>query len=82
MAMAAQTRRLIVGISVILLPLHHPVHLAEDVTRLDLISKGRVILGVGIGYVVALLYAWSEGKQIIGIERLEASISASSHLRI
>lgn len=49
-AVAAQTRRLHVGTSVILLPLHHPVRVAEDVTTLDLVSKGRVILGVGVGY--------------------------------
>ena len=49
-AVAAQTRRLTVGTSVILLPLHHPVHVAEDVITLDLVSKGRVVLGVGIGY--------------------------------
>jgi probable F420-dependent oxidoreductase len=49
-AVAARTRRLNVGTSVILLPLHHPVRVAEDVITLDLVSKGRVILGVGIGY--------------------------------
>src|SRR5437667_1953804 len=49
-AVAARTRRLRVGTSVILLPLHHPVRVAEDVITLDLVSKGRVILGVGIGY--------------------------------
>src|SRR5260370_27233778 len=49
-AVAARTQRLRVGTSVILLPLHHPVHVAEDVITLDLVSKGRVILGVGIGY--------------------------------
>jgi len=49
-AVAAQTRRLRVGTSVILLPLHHPVRIAEDVITLDLVSKGRVVLGVGVGY--------------------------------
>ena len=49
-AVAAHTRRLRVGTSVILLPLHHPVRVAEDVITLDIVSKGRVILGVGIGY--------------------------------
>ena len=49
-AVAARTTRLNVGTSVILLPLHHPVRVAEDVITLDLVSKGRVILGVGVGY--------------------------------
>jgi probable F420-dependent oxidoreductase len=49
-AVAARTQRLRVGTSVILLPLHHPVQVAEDVITLDLVSKGRVVLGVGIGY--------------------------------
>ena len=49
-AVAAHTSTLNVGTSVILLPLHNPVHLAEDVITLDLVSKGRVILGVGLGY--------------------------------
>jgi alkanesulfonate monooxygenase SsuD/methylene tetrahydromethanopterin reductase-like flavin-dependent oxidoreductase (luciferase family) len=58
-AVAAQTRRLKVGTSVILLPLHHPVHLAEDVITLDIVSKGRVILGVGIGYQAADFQAFA-----------------------
>src|SRR5712671_1368120 len=52
-AVASHTRTLKVGTSVILLPLHHPVRVAEDVITLDLVSKGRVILGVGIGYQAA-----------------------------
>ncbi|HYB41562.1 MAG TPA: LLM class flavin-dependent oxidoreductase, partial [Candidatus Methylomirabilis sp.] len=58
-AVAAQTRRLRVGTSVILLPLHHPVRVAEDVITLDLVSKGRVVLGVGIGYQPADFRAFS-----------------------
>jgi Luciferase-like monooxygenase len=57
-AVAARTRCLIVGTSVILLPLHYPVHLAEDVIRLDLISKERAILGFGIGYQAAEFQAF------------------------
>ena len=52
-AVAAQTKSLKVGTSVILLPLHHPVKVAEDVVTLDIVSKGRVILGVGLGYQAA-----------------------------
>jgi len=58
-AVAARTSRLRVGTSVILLPLHHPVRVAEDVITLDLVSKGRVILGVGIGYQPADFRAFS-----------------------
>src|SRR3984893_15306523 len=58
-AVAARTTRLRVGTSVILLPLHHPVHVAEDVITLDLVSKGRVLLGVGIGYQPADFRAFS-----------------------
>ena len=49
-AVAAQTTTLNLGTSVILLPLHHPVRLAEDVITLDIVSRGRFILGVGLGY--------------------------------
>jgi probable F420-dependent oxidoreductase len=49
-AVAARTTRLKVGTSVILLPLYHPIHLAEDVATLDIVSHGRTILGVGLGY--------------------------------
>ena len=49
-AVASRTRRLKVGTSVILLPLHHPVQLAEDVVTLDIVSRGRIILGVRLGY--------------------------------
>ena len=40
--------RLMTGI--VLLPLHNPLQVAEDVATLDQISKGRVVLGVGMGY--------------------------------
>jgi probable F420-dependent oxidoreductase len=58
-AVAAQTRRLRVGTSVILLPLHHPVRVAEDVITLDIVSKGRITLGVGVGYQAADFQAFS-----------------------
>lgn len=47
---ATRTERLILGTDIAVLPLYHPVRVAEDVAQLDVMSNGRVILGVAIGY--------------------------------
>ena len=49
-ALAARTSTLRLGTAVIVLPWHNPVLLAEQVATLDLISSGRVDLGIGKGY--------------------------------
>ncbi len=46
-AIAARTRRVKIGIAVQVLPLSHPLRLAEDVATLDHLSKGRLDFGVG-----------------------------------
>ncbi|MBV8089021.1 MAG: LLM class flavin-dependent oxidoreductase, partial [Alphaproteobacteria bacterium] len=48
-ALAARTARVRVGTYVLLLPLHNPVRVAEDIAVLDNISNGRVDLPVGVG---------------------------------
>ena len=47
---AARTSTLRLGTAVIVLPWHHPVLLAERAATLDLMSGGRLDLGVGKGY--------------------------------
>jgi alkanesulfonate monooxygenase SsuD/methylene tetrahydromethanopterin reductase-like flavin-dependent oxidoreductase (luciferase family) len=46
-AIATRTRRLRIGTAVLLLPLGHPVRLAEEVATLDHLSQGRLDLGIG-----------------------------------
>ena len=46
-AIAARTRRLKIGIAVQVLPLCHPLRLAEEAATVDQLSHGRLIFGVG-----------------------------------
>ena len=46
-AIAAKTTRIRVGTAVLVLPLGHPVRMAEEVVALDHISQGRLDLGIG-----------------------------------
>lgn len=46
---AARTTTLRLGMGVSLLPLHHPVDLAEQLAVLDVVSGGRLDVGVGRG---------------------------------
>jgi alkanesulfonate monooxygenase SsuD/methylene tetrahydromethanopterin reductase-like flavin-dependent oxidoreductase (luciferase family) len=52
-AVAGVTERMLIRMSVVLLPLYHPIRLAEDLAVLDLIAAGRLRLTVGAGYRAA-----------------------------
>ena len=51
-SVAASTKRVVIGTNLIVLPLHHPLRIAEDVATLGILAPGRFILGVGSGYRV------------------------------
>src|SRR5207237_6709858 len=47
---AAKTTTLRVGTAVIVVPLHHPLLIAEEIAMLDVLSNGRADIGLGRGY--------------------------------
>jgi probable F420-dependent oxidoreductase len=47
---ATRTSRVTLGTDILVAPFYHPVRLAEDVTLLDVMSGGRAVLGIAIGY--------------------------------
>jgi len=49
-AILAVTETINVAITALLVPLHDPVRLAEDIAVLDLLSKGRISITTGLGY--------------------------------
>ena len=49
--LAARTTTLRLGLSLSIVPLHDPYHLARSVATLDLFSEGRFLFGVGAGWL-------------------------------
>jgi probable F420-dependent oxidoreductase len=47
---ATRTARVTLGTDILVAPFYHPVRLAEDAAMLDVMSGGRVVLGMAIGY--------------------------------
>jgi alkanesulfonate monooxygenase SsuD/methylene tetrahydromethanopterin reductase-like flavin-dependent oxidoreductase (luciferase family) len=50
-ALAERTQTLRLGIAIVLLPLSHPLRIAEEIATLDVLSNGRVEFGVGRGAI-------------------------------
>ena len=78
--MAAETSRLRLNFGIILLALHQPLEIAEQLASLDVISKGRVIFGAALGYREVELAAFGvERKQIV--RRFTENIEAIKRFR-
>jgi probable F420-dependent oxidoreductase len=49
--LAAHTQRVLMGTGIIILPQRNPLVLAKEMASLDVITRGRLLFGVGIGYL-------------------------------
>ena len=50
-AASQRTKRIGLGVAVSVLPFHNPLRVAEDYAMVDILSGGRLVLGVGSGYL-------------------------------
>ncbi len=48
---AAVTKTLRLGTGILILPQRHPIYVAKEVATLDVLSNGRTILGIGVGWL-------------------------------
>lgn len=78
-AMARATESIRLGAEVVVLPLHHPLHVAERVAMLDVISNGRIDFGVGRGNTAATADAFGvpiDDSEDRAIEALDIVLTA------
>jgi probable F420-dependent oxidoreductase len=74
-AIAAVTDRVRLGTSVFVLPYRDPVTLAAELAALDVLSEGRLVLGVGVGWM-------REEFEAIGIPAAERGARTDEHLEV
>ena len=75
---AARTKTLRLGMGVSLLPLHHPVDLAEELAVLDVVSGGRLDIGIGRGGTLQD-YQTFQSDRADSRERVEEGIALMRH---
>lgn len=73
---AAKTSKIRIGSAAVLLPFYNPLRLAEDVATLDLLSKGRLNLGIAKGG------PFDEQFRVFGINRDESREISYEHLKL
>ncbi|MFN8633755.1 MAG: TIGR03619 family F420-dependent LLM class oxidoreductase [Chloroflexota bacterium] len=71
--LAAVTTRVRLGVGVIVVPQRQPLLLAKQLTTVDVLSKGRLIFGIGVGYVESELRA-------LGVSMSERALRTDEYL--
>src|SRR5204863_5888544 len=66
--LATQTKRLKLGCAFNVLPMLHPIRLADDYAMADIVTDGRVIMGVGRGY-------HTRGVETVGAPLIDAELN-------
>lgn len=74
-AIAAQTKKIKLGTSVIILPYRNPIIVAKMIATLDMLSEGRVIFGVGTGWM-------KEEFETLGVPHSERGRRTDEYIRI
>lgn len=72
---AAKTQKIKVGSGIILLPQRDPIVLAKELAGVDVLSKGRLLFGLGVGYVAGEFEA-------LGIPYAERGARTSEHIEV
>jgi alkanesulfonate monooxygenase SsuD/methylene tetrahydromethanopterin reductase-like flavin-dependent oxidoreductase (luciferase family) len=84
-ALAERTRTLRLGIAIVLLPLSHPIRVAEEIATLDVLSNGRVEFGIGRGSIPTHFAGFgvpqAENRERFG-EALEVIVQAWTRERV
>lgn len=70
---AGATERVRIGTSVLVLPYRNPVVLANEVATLDRLSEGRIILGIGVGWM-------DEEFEVLGVPKEERGARTDEHV--
>ena len=73
--LTGEVRRARLNAGIVLLPLHKPLDIAEQFATLDVLSHGRMILGVGLGYRDVEFRAFGTTRQDRGRRATESLIA-------
>lgn len=72
---AGATERIAIGTNVLVLPYRSPVVLANELATLDLLSEGRIILGVGVGWM-------DEEFAALGVPKVERGARTDEYIEV